>query len=163
MHRKLAHSTAGRVLLWCALVLPCGFAGCAKGETEWTADLSSPDPYVRGLASIGWAVQSPRTAAPALDTLLETIDRSEVGLERAAAAALQVAGPHHIEALLAALTGDAFLTQDRRGAILNALVTAGAPAAPAIVRSLQGKGREHAGELSEVLRRIGPPARPGPR
>ena len=151
-------------MLWCALGAPCVFAGCAKGEAEWAADLGSPDPYVRGLASIGWAVQSPRTADPALDVLLETIDRSEVGLERAAAAALQVAGPHHVEALLTALTGEAFLTEDRRGAILNALVNAGATAVPAIARCLQGPGREHAGELGEVLRRIGPPgAQRGPR
>ena len=157
--RAVSRHASGRVL-GLALAAPLFLAACAKSDADWAADLASPDPYVRGLASIGWAVQSPRTSGPALDVLLETIDRSEVGLERPAAAALQVAGPHHVDALLAALTGPTFLTDDRRGAILNALVTAGDAAVPAIVTCLQGPGREHAAELAEVLRQIGPS---GPR
>jgi HEAT repeat protein len=138
-------------------------AACAKREPDWAEDLQSPDPYVRALASIGWALQAPRTAAPALPVLLETIDRSELGLERHAAAALQGAGSFHVDALLQALTSDAFLTEDRRGAILNALVNSGPAATGPIVGCLQGPGRAQAGDLGEVLLRIGVPAVPAIR
>ena len=52
------------------------------------------------------------------------------------------------------------MTEDRRGAILNALVTAGAAAPTPIVRCLQGPGREQAGDLGDVLLLIGQPAVP---
>jgi len=91
---------------------------------------------------------------------LKTIDRSDVGLEREAARALSRVGPYEVERLLRELVLDPLMTRDRRGAILNALVAAGAAAPRPVVGTLRGAGRELAGDLGEVLLRIGEPSVP---
>ena len=144
-----------------ALALAClVFHGCTRSEHSWTADLTDPDPYVRSLASIGLELQAPRDAAPAIPVLLETIDRSELGLQRPAAELINYLGVAHTDQLLQILATEEFMTEDRRGAILNALVTAGAKAAGPIVRCLQGPGRAQAGDLGDALLLIGEPAVP---
>lgn len=133
---------------------------CAKTDAEWTRDLHGPDPFVRGLAAIGLGLQSPRRAGPALPTLLKTVDHSDVGLEREAARVLSHVGPYHVEALLEELVRDELMTRHRRGAILNALVSAGPAAPEPIVACLRRPGHGLAGDLGEVLLSIGEPAVP---
>lgn len=141
--------------LLCALL-----CACAKSDERWIAELDSPDPYVRGMAAIGLALQSPREAGPALPVLFETVDRSDVGLEQEAAHVLSLVGPHQVEGLLAELVRDELMSEHRRGAILNALVGAGQAAVAPIVVCLQGPGRELAGHLGDVLLQIGEPSVP---
>lgn len=147
-----------RTRLLAALALT--LAACAKGEADWRAELDDPDPYVRGLAAIGLSLEVPEASAPALPVLFESIDRSGGGLERASAHALQLVGPLHVEVLLQELVEEELMSEDRRGAIMNALVGAGASAAGPIVRSLQGPGRGRAGDLGDLLLAIGEPAVP---
>jgi len=146
--------TRPRLLVALALTL----AACAKGEADWRAELDHPDPYVRGLAAIGLSLEAPEASAPALPVLFESIDRSGGGLERSAAHALQLVGPLHVEVLLQELVEEELMSQDRRGAIMNALVGAGAVAAAPIVRCLKGPGRGRAGDLGDMLLGIGEPA-----
>lgn len=153
--RSAAWLRAACLLLGCQLM-----GACAQSDAAWVADLQDPDAYVRGIASIGLGLQSPQAAGPALPVLLETVDRSEVGLEREAAAVLSHVGAFHVDALLHHLTSDGFLTEDRRGAILNALVAAGDRAPAAIVDCLRGPGRDQAVDLGDVLLLIGPASVP---
>lgn len=147
-----------RSATWVLLALAA--SACAKSDEDWRADLGSKDPYVRGLAAIGLGLQSPRAAAPALPILFETIDRSQTRLEAEAAHVLVLIGPEHIEALLDELVTNPLMTDQRRGAILNALANAGPKAAAPITRRLAGEGRAQAGDLGEVLLGIGAPAVP---
>jgi hypothetical protein len=135
-------------------------AACARDDRDWIADLDSPDPHTRGLAAIALALESPGASDPALRVLLDTIDRSDAGLEREAAHALVLAGGHHVDALIDELVRDPLMTEDRRGAIMNALVMAGPPAAPVVVRRLGTDARELAGPLGEILLGIGAPGAP---
>ncbi len=135
-------------------------AACARDDGDWIADLDSPDPHTRGLAAIALALQSPEASAPALPVLLDTIDRSDAGLEREAAHALVLVGGHHVDALIDELLGDPLMTEHRRGALMNALVMAGPPAASLVVRRLGTDARELAGPLGEVLLGIGAPGAP---
>jgi len=151
----------GRSLRASVLALSCLLLhGCARSDLAWTVDLTSPDPYVRSLASIGLGLQAPQDAAPAIPVLLETVDRSELGLQRPAAKLVSSLGAAHTDQLLEILVAEEFMTEDRRGAILNALVTAGATASGSIVRCLRGPGREQAGFLGDTLLLIGEPAVP---
>jgi len=147
-----------RSATWLLVALTVG--ACAKSDEDWRADLGSKDPYVRGLAAIGLGLQSPRAAAPALPVLFETVDRSQTGLEAEAAQVIVRIGAEHVEALLDELITNPLMTDQRRGTILNALVEAGAKAAPSITRRLAGDGREQAGHLGDVLLNIGAPAVP---
>jgi hypothetical protein len=135
-------------------------SACAKGDAEWIAELESPDPHVRGMAAIGLALQSPRAARPALPVLFETVDRSDVGLEQEAAHVLSLVGPYQVDGLLAELVRDELMSDHRRAAILNALVSAGVSATGPVTRCIQGLGREQAGDLGDVLLKIGEPAVP---
>lgn len=141
-----------------ALLLGLVGSSCARSDAAWIADLDDPDPFVRGLSAIGLAVQSPERARPAVPVLLETIDRSELGLGPAAAAALEGIGPHAVEALLENLVRDELMTTERRQAVLGALIAAGPRAVPPVVAALRGSGRAVSGELGVVLVRIGPPS-----
>ncbi|HEX6884976.1 MAG TPA: HEAT repeat domain-containing protein [Planctomycetota bacterium] len=132
--------------------------GCARDEEAWRRELAAPDPFVRGLAAIGLALQAPRQAGPALPELLETIDRPDLGLERAATRALAEAGRFHLPVLLERLVGDETLTLQRRRALQEALVAAGPEAAPPVVACLRGPGRRQVGTLGEVLLALGEPA-----
>jgi len=123
-------------------------------------DLESPDPFVRSLAAIGLCVQSPAHAEPALPELLRTIDSAHVGLEREAARVLIHVGPLHVPQLLATLVVEELMSDDRRGAIKNALLAAGPAAVTPIVKCMRGPGRFLVGDLGDVLLRIGAPAVP---
>lgn len=141
--------------LWLALCVSCG-----KSDEAWRADLQDPDPFVAGLAAIGLTLQNPGAADAAIPVLLETVDRSEVGLEREAAQALYFAGPHHVDLLLRNIVEDELMSFDRLGTIKNSLVGAGPVAAGPVVNCLAGPGRERAGDLGEILLGIGDPSVP---
>ena len=135
-------------------------ASCAKSSWQWEADLRSRDPFVRGMAALGMGLRDPGSAQPALPVLLATIDRSDVGLEAQAAQVLSVVGPYHVQFLLEQLVSDPLMSIDRRNAIKNALVGAGALAVDAIAACLSGPGMQLAGDLGDVLLAIGMPALP---
>ena len=146
-----------RSLLLLLLWVP---AACAKTDEQWVHDLDSTDAFVRSLAAIGLSVQSPREAGVALPELLRTIDRKDVGLGREAAAALHRAGPFHVPLLLDHLVEEELMSDDRRGAIKNALVAAGSPAVSSIVGCMRGRGSHLVGDLGDVLIAIGEPSVP---
>ncbi|MFT5050158.1 MAG: HEAT repeat protein [Chlamydiales bacterium] len=128
---------------------------CARTDDRWTRDLDSPDPFVRAVAAIGLSVQSPVQAGPAVPHLLRAIDSAHVGLEREAAWALMNVGPLHVARLLEILVVDELMSDDRRGSIKNALVSAGPVAAGPIVACMRGRGSHMVGDLGEVLLAIG--------
>jgi|GEM_PF-2338772 len=134
--------------------------GCARTDDEWRRDLASEDPFVRALGAIGLGVEAPREAGAAVPELLLTIDRPDLGLEREAAWVLVHVGPHHVPLLLEELVTNPLMSDDRRGAILNALQAAGPAVAPKLVACLRGPGPFLAGELGEVLVALGEPAVP---
>ena len=135
-------------------------SACAKGPQAWKSDLSDADPFVRGMAAIGLALAGPAHVADALPELLRTIDATHVGLEREAAFVLSRVGPTHAPALLEVLVGVELPTEDRKGAIKNALVAGGAEVVPAIVKCMRGPGSQRVGDLGDVLLAIGAPAAP---
>jgi hypothetical protein len=153
LRQRVSWSTA--VLL---LALVAG--GCARSNEQWLADLESADPFVRAVAAMALCEQAPEHAARAVPVLLETVDRSDVGLERQAARQLARIAPHAAEQLVASLLGDEFMTSDRRSAALAALTASGANGASAIVAALRGSAREHAADFAVVLVRIGPASVP---
>jgi hypothetical protein len=145
----------------CALLLLALLAGaCARSDEQWLADLDSADPFERALAAMALCERSPEHAARAVPVLLETVDRSDVGLEREAAQALVRAAPRAAEALVASLFSDEFMTADRRSAALAALASSGAVGAEAIVAALRGSSRARTGEVAVLLVRIGAPSAP---
>lgn len=135
-------------------------AACAKSDARWEADLASSDPFVRGVAAIGLALQSPENAGAAVPVLLRTVDRSDVGLEQEAAQVLTHVGRHHVPLLLDNLVDDELMSLDRRGTILNTLVLAGPEACTPIVDCLRGRGKHLVGDLGDVLLSIGVPSVP---
>ena len=142
------------------LLLVAVSVACAKTNEQWSADLESPDPFVRGLAAIGMGLQSPREAGPAVPELLRMIDRADVGLEWEAARVLIHLGPFHVPALLDDLVLEELMSDDRRGAIKHALVAAGPVATGPIVRCMRGRGSHLVGDLGDVLLEIGAPSLP---
>ncbi|MFT7486594.1 MAG: hypothetical protein ACI9F9_002449 [Candidatus Paceibacteria bacterium] len=140
------------------LLLAC--LSCGKGNGEWEAELTSKDPFVRGMAAIGLGLQAPEHARVALPVLLATIDRSDLGLERPAAQVLSHVGPFEVPFLLDELVADELMSLDRKGAIMNALLNGGGQGAQAIVECLRGKGMHLVGDLGDVLLSIGDPALP---
>jgi HEAT repeat protein len=138
-----------------ALAVALVAGGCARSEEQWLADLDSADPFVRAVAAMALCDVAPEHAARAVPVLLETVDRSDVGLERQAARQLARIAPRAAEPLIASLLGDEFMTSDRRSAALAALTASGANGARAIVAALRGSGREHAADFAVVLVRIG--------
>ena len=143
-----------------ALVVALVAWSCARSDEQWLADLESADPFVRAVAAMALCEQAPEHAARAVPVLLETVDRSDVGLERQAARQLARIAPHAAEQLVASLVGDEFMTSDRRSAALAALTASGANGASAIVAALRGSEREHAADFAVVLVRIGPASVP---
>ena len=133
---------------------------CTRTPGQWTQDLDSNDPFVRGMAAIALGIENPRGARPALPILLRAIDRSDVGLEAQAARVLVHVGPHHVDFLLAALVKSELMSDDQRGTIKNALVKAGPPAAKQVVNCMRGPGKHLVGHLGEVLLSIGPESLP---
>jgi HEAT repeat protein len=146
-----------KTLIAC-LVLLC--TSCGKSNGQWEVELGSPDPFVRGFAAIGLGLQAPAAASRAVPVLLQTIDRSDVGLEREAAQVLFMIGPFHIEALLQAMVNDPLMSFDSMGTIKNALSAAGPQACGPIVQCLSGPGQQLAGDLGDVLLGIGAPSLP---
>ncbi|MFT7668039.1 MAG: hypothetical protein ACI8X5_000725 [Planctomycetota bacterium] len=140
------------------LLLLCG--GCAKSSARWESELQSGDAFVRGMAAIGLGLSDPEGARAAVPILLETIDRSDVGLEPQAAEVLFIVGRYHVDVLLLNLVLNELMSSDRRGAIKNALVAAGPVACEGIAQCLAGPGKELAGDLGDVLLAIGPAALP---
>src|SRR5262245_9787706 len=108
-----------------ALVLALIGGGCARSEEQWLADLGAADPFVRAVAAMALCEANPQHAARAVPVLLETVDRSDVGLESQAARELARIAPHAAEQLVGSLLGDEFMTSDRRSAALAALRTSG--------------------------------------
>lgn len=141
-------------------MLALAASACARSDEQWLADLDSADPFARAVAAMALCDQAPEHAALAVPVLLETVDRSDVGLEREAAQALTRIAPRAAEALVASLIGDEFMTTDRRAAALGALSAAGANGAEAIVAALRGAGRAQSGDLAVLLVRIGAPSVP---
>jgi hypothetical protein len=143
-----------------AVVLALAAAACARTDEQWLAQLDSADPFVRAVAAMALCEQAPQHAARAVPVLLETVDRSDVGLEHAAAVALVRIAPRAPELLVASLLGDEFMTTDRRSAALAALAGSGASGAGAIVAALRGSSRARTGEFAVLLARIGAPSAP---
>jgi hypothetical protein len=147
------------VLVGIAAVLA---AGCARSDEAWVGELDSADPFARAVAALALSEQAPQRAGVAVGVLLETVDRSDLGLEDEAARALARVAPGAAEELVTALLRDEFMTRERRAAVLGALVAAGRPGAETIVAALRGSaaalGGDVLGELGVVLVRMGPPA-----
>jgi len=135
-------------------------AACARSAEAWLADLDHPDPFVRALAALALSEQGGEHAAAALPVLLETVDRTELGLEPQASAALAHIAPRVAEGLIESLLTDEFMTSERRVAVLRALEQSGESGAYAIVAALRGSARKQAGDLGVLLVRIGPAAVP---
>lgn len=135
-------------------------ASCGKSSGEWAAELTSRDPFVRGMAAIGLGMQDPANAKAALPVLLKTIDRSDVGLEQQAAQVLFMMGPFHVPSLLQMMVDDPLMSFDSMGTIKNALVAAGPKACDSIIECLSGPGLQLAGDLGDILLGIGPAALP---
>ena len=137
---------------------------CARAPEAWQRDLASPDPFVRGLAAIGLSVDAPGHVEVFLPELLAAIDRPDVGLERAAAAALVRVGGAGAGAFVDELRADPLMSADRRGALMNAIVAGGPDAVEPIVGCLRGAagtlGGSLVGDLGDLLLHIGPPAAP---
>ncbi len=144
---------------WIALLWGVS-GGCARSEERWTEDLSSPDPFVRGMAAIGLGVQAPDRAKPAIEELLAMVDSTSTGLEREAAWVLHRLGPAHAAQLLDHLVSLDLMSAERRGTIQNALVAGGAVSAGRVVECMRGPGRGRVGDLGDVLLAIGEPAVP---
>lgn len=149
---------SSRPSLLLVLVLLC--SACARTNAAWTEDLSSPDPFVRGVAAIGLGLQAPLDCGAAIPVLLRTIDRSDVGLEAQAADVLAHVGQYHIPQLLTNLVDDELMSVDRRGTIKNALVLAGPEACDQIIACLRAGGSHLVGDLGDVLLSIGTPSVP---
>jgi hypothetical protein len=97
------------------------FAACARSDERWVAALADPDPFERALAAFALCEQAPARAPAALDVLLETIDRSELGLEPIAAQHLKRVALTVPDTLRARLDADPFMTRERRRALVEAL------------------------------------------
>ena len=97
------------------------FAACARSDERWVAALADPDPFERALAAFALCEQAPARAPAALDVLLETIDRSELGLEPIAAQHLKRVALTVPDTLRARLDADPVMTRERRRALVEAL------------------------------------------
>lgn len=136
-------------------------AACAKSDERFGEELADRDPFVRALAAIALVEQAPgrpELRVRALPILLETVDRSELGLGAPAAAALARAGGVLAPALLEILARGEFMTLERRAAVLDALAAAGELAIPGILDAMRGADVERRRALGLVLVRIGPPS-----
>lgn len=142
------------------LLLAAFATGCARSDASWEEDLRSPDPHARGLAAIALAMQAAADSPAFLPVLLETIDHPGAGLEQEAAHALVLSGRHHIDALVDALVREPLMSDDRRGAIQNALVSSGPGAAPLLTARLATDARELGPVLGEVLIGLGESSAP---
>ena len=130
--------------------------GCARSEEAWIADLEDPDPFVRALGAIALSEEAPERGAVAVDVLLETIDRVDLGLQVQASRQLGRVAPYAAEELILAHFGYEFMTGDRRLAILAALTRSGPRGAESIVAAVRGSGEHVADELQIVLKSLGP-------
>lgn len=137
-----------------------GLTACARSPERWRADLNHPDPFARGMAAIGLALEAPDQAEPLLGDLLRLVDSTGADLEREAAWVLHGLGPLHAQSLLDAMVADELMSAECRGTIQNALVAGGADVAQRVVKCMRGPGKARVGDLGDVLLGIGGPAVP---
>jgi hypothetical protein len=99
---------------------------CARSDDRWVEALADPDPFERALAALALCEQAPERAPLALDVLLETVDRSELGLGAVAARSLEIPARIAPNQLRKRLSTDPFMTTERRRALQAALRAVGA-------------------------------------
>lgn len=133
---------------------------CARSEPAWRGDLGHPDPFARALAACALSARWPERACDAVDVLLETVDRTELGLQATAARQLQRLGAPCASLLVERWAANPFMTLERSAALRSALQAAGPPAREALLaieRSAVAKADTAlAARVRELLRELGP-------
>jgi hypothetical protein len=135
------------------------FGACARAETAWRRDLRHPDPFSRALAACALSARWPERACDAADVLLETVDRTELGLQATAARQLQRLGAPCAPLLVERWAADPFMTLERSAALHGALRAAGPRAREALLameRAAVADANEAlATRTRELLRELG--------
>ena len=133
---------------------------CARSDEEWLRELADPrsDPFRRGLAAIAVAEQVPERGQDAVVPLLVLLDGPEGPLRPHAADAMRKIAPWSVDELLRPLLGSAYLSDDCREALEDALVSAGEAAVPALLGAMRDPSQANGRRFGLLLAEIGDPA-----
>jgi HEAT repeat protein len=132
-------------------------AGCAKNAAEWRAEFDDADPYVRGMAAIGFCVEAPDRADEAFPFLFDDLTSQDAGLANAARRVLELSAARDPSVALGVLTRWPALEPDPQLILLDGLALAGERAIPAITAAIHSPGNSNPRMLAGILARTGEP------
>jgi HEAT repeat protein len=138
--------------------LSCLAPSCAKSASEWRAELSDDDPYVRAMAAIGFCSESPDRAIEAFPELIELLLSQDTSVRTAARRVLCDVSRHDPATVLGVALHTPNLDSDVHKVLNSAVAWAGAKAVGPIVTAMHDPAGANPRLLASMLAEIGEPA-----